>query len=510
MEEKIYQIKVKEEGRTILEKLTADGHAFSFPCGGRGSCGKCKICVVSGKVPASKEEEAFFTKEQLEEGYRLACQAVPQTDCSIRLCGWEEIEKGEADILSETSSAQVSAKARDGKDYIVIDIGTTTIAVSLVDGATGTPVRVHAAMNRQRSFGGDVITRIAAACEGKGGQMQQVIREDLLDGIQEVVTRSGRSAAQIAIAGNTTMGHLLMGLSCETLGTVPFTPVDISMRTLSFEEVFGANTFDMPVLLLPGISTYVGADITAGMLSCGFAKSEEVSILIDLGTNGEMAIGGKDKILVTSTAAGPAFEGGNISCGMASVAGAICNVSIVETNVNITTISDKLPVGICGTGAIAVLSELLRLEYIDETGLLDEEYFEDGFLLCQSAGGEPITFTQKDVRQMQLAKAAVRAGLETLLLRYGVDYSGVDHVYLAGGFGYKMDLGQAVGIGLLPEELKGKVQAVGNSSLSGARDALFVEDAKEQLQHICSVSEEINLSMDKDFQELYVEYMMFE
>lgn len=147
---------------------------------------------------------------------------------------------------------------------------------------------------------------------------------------------------------------------------------------------------------------------------------------------------------------------------------------------------------------------------MDETGLLDEEYFDDGFLLCQSADGTPITFTQKDVRQMQLAKAAIRAGLETLLHRYGVDYDGVDHVYLAGGFGYKLNLEQAAGIGLLPEELKGKVQAVGNSSLSGARDALLKEDAEKQLQLLCRVSDEVNLSMDKEFQELYVEYMMFE
>lgn len=509
MEEKLYKI-AASDGRTILEMLTAEGHSFSFPCGGRGSCGKCKICVVDGDVPPSKADEAFFAKEQIEEGYRLACQAVPVTDCTVRLCGWEEIENGEAEILSKISEAKVSIKTGDGKDYIAIDIGTTTIAVSLVDGVTGKSVRVYTAMNRQRSFGGDVITRIAAACEGKGGQLQQLIREDLLNGIREVFTRSGRNAAGIAIAGNTTMGHLLMGLSCETLGTVPFTPVDISMRTLRFEEVFGVNEYDIPVLLLPGISTYVGADITAGMLSCGFDETEEITLLIDLGTNGEMAIGNRDRILVTSTAAGPAFEGGNISCGMASVAGAICNVSIEETNVKITTIADNSPAGICGTGAIAALSELLRLEYVDETGLLDEDYFEDGFLLCQSADGVPIAFTQKDVRQMQLAKAAVRAGLETLLLRYGVDYDGVDHVYLAGGFGYKMDLEQAVGIGLLPEELKGKVQAVGNSSLSGARDALLLEDAPKRLQHICALAEEVNLSMDKEFQELYVEHMMFE
>ena len=270
------------------------------------------------------------------------------------------------------------------------------------------------------------------------------------------------------------------------------------------------DEYHIPVLLLPGISTYVGADITAGMLSLDFVKRDGIAVLIDLGTNGEMAVGNREKILVTSTAAGPAFEGGNISCGVGSVAGAISDVTIDGTNVRYETIGGQPPVGICGTGAIAVTAELLRNEWIDETGLLDEDYFDDGFLLAQDAQGEPIAFTQKDVREMQLANAAVRAGLETLLVRYGITYDEIDKVYLAGGFGYKMNLEKAVSIGLIPRELSDKVEAVGNSSLSGARDALLLKDATEQLNKLCQIAEEVNLSTDKKFNEFYMEYMMFE
>ena len=186
-----------------------------------------------------------------------------------------------------------------------------------------------------------------------------------------------------------------------------------------------------PATLLPGISTYVGADIAAGIYSCGMASQEETSLLIDLGTNGEMAIGNKDRILVTSTAAGPAFEGGNISWGMGSVQGAVCSVQIEDGKASCRTIGEQPPLGLCGTGVVETAAELVRSGLVDETGLLDEEY-EDGFCLGETPAGEKILFTQKDVREIQLAKSAVRAGLETLLLRYGTDAAGIHKVYLAG------------------------------------------------------------------------------
>lgn len=514
LEEKEY-ISYKDE--SILTTLVNSGEAFSFPCGGRGTCGKCKIQVLEGELPVSTEDEKFFTQEELDAGYRLACKAFPREDCKIRFCGKSEEE---FEVLGDIGTMAMASG--DAGYYIAIDIGTTTLAVSLVESASGQTIQVHTAINRQRRFGADVISRIQASCDGKGEELQQSIREDLLAGIEAVLNQSGVSpeeVGKISVAGNTTMGHLLRGLSCETLGVYPFTPVDISMREFSFEEVFGDGRYQIPVLLLPGISTYVGADITAGMLTCGFAREEKVALLIDLGTNGEMAIGNKEKILVTSTAAGPAFEGGNISCGVGSVSGAISDVVIdgdcvngdnTGQGVSVTTIGDKLPVGLCGTGVIAMVAELLKNELVDETGLLDEDYFDDGFVIAKDADGEQLVFTQKDVREMQLAKAAVRAGLETLLLRYGVDYDGVDKVYIAGGFGFKMDLDKAIAIGLLPEELKGKVEAVGNSSLAGAKEAVLVKTATEEMEHICKIAKEVGLSSDKDFNEFYMDAMMFE
>lgn len=499
-----------KEGESVKNLLSESEEAYSFPCGGKGSCGKCKILVLEGELPISAEDSRCFTEEELHAGYRLACKAYPTEDITIQFC---EKSEEEFEVLDSAENRIITDHKRltAAPYYIAIDIGSTTLAVSLVESKTAQTVEVYTSINRQRKYGADVISRIQASCDGKGEELRQCIQKDLLEGITAVLDRSGideTKVGRIAIAGNTTMGHLLMGLSCKTLGVAPFKPVDISMRELSFQEVLGTDKLHIPVLLLPGISTYVGADITAGMLYCGFADKEETAVLIDLGTNGEMAIGNKNKILVTSTAAGPAFEGGNISCGIGSVAGAISNVVIEGTNVNITTIANKLPVGICGTGAIAIMAELLKNEWMDETGLLEDDYFDDGFPIAEDDNGEPIIFSQKDVREMQLAKAAVRAGLETLLLRYGVDYNGVDKVYLAGGFGYKMDLDKAASIGLLPQELIGKIETVGNSSLGGAREAVLQEHARDKMQQICSIAEEVSLSTDKDFNEFYMDYMM--
>lgn len=306
------------------------------------------------------------------------------------------------------------------------------------------------------------------------------------------------------------MGHLLMGYDCDTLGVYPFTPVNIDFIEGSFQEILGNDLLDASTVLLPGISTYVGGDIVSGLLSLGFDSREQVCLLVDLGTNGEMALGNRDKIMVTSTAAGPAFEGGNISCGMGSVAGAICSVKIEDGTVSVKTIRDQAPVGLCGTGVVETVAELVKEEIVEDSGLLDEEYFEDGFPLAKDPEGKEIVFTQQDVREIQLAKAAVRGGVETLLVRYGISYDDVHKVYLAGGFGYKLDTEKAIAIGMFPEEFQGKIEAIGNSSLAGAVEYLTEQDSRERIGKILSVSTEINLSADKDFNEFYMDSMFFE
>ena len=508
-----------DESSSLLEQLRSQKLYVSAACGGRGTCGKCKVRMMSGAQEPSKEDIGFFTEEELAEGWRLACRTFPKGDCRVVI---QSDDESQFAVVSQHSKARGDiANETEGYD-IAIDIGTTTIAMELVGKSSGRILHTVTAINRQRAFGADVIARIQASNDGQKEALKASIRKDLYEGIKGLLAESGASGikvGRIAIAGNTTMGHLLMGYSCETLGVYPFTPVNIGTIVTDFGELFKeqiardaaeALILAARVVLLPGISTFVGADISAGMLACGFDRQEKPCLLIDLGTNGEMAIGCKDRILVTSTAAGPAFEGGNISWGMGSVPGAISGVSLENGKIYVTTIGDAPPVGLCGTGVIETVCELRKKELVDETGMLDEDYFDDGLELGRTPKGEAILFTQKDVREIQLAKSAVRAGVETLLLRYGVTYEDIDQVFLAGGFGYKINLEKTIGIGMLPEELREKTTAVGNSSLGGTVLYLTDEDARERLNGIVEASHEVELSSDKDFNNFYTEYMLFE
>ena len=404
--------------------------------------------------------------------------------------------------------AEKKLKSCTGKG-IVVDIGTTTIAMQLVSLASGEVENTYTTVNRQRIYGADVISRIKASIAGEKKALRESIQSDLLVGIKQLAGSHITSVGQVIIAGNTTMIHLLMGYDCDALGVYPFTPVNIKTIEATLDKLLDTDICDAKVTIYPGISTYVGGDIVSGLLALGFAEKEKVSMLIDLGTNGEMAIGNKDRILVTSTAAGPAFEGGNIVGGVASVPGAIYSVDIDSGVPKVRTIGDKLAIGICGTGAIELVAQLFENELIDETGLFADEYFDEGFCLSEAKDGRKISIYQRDIREIQLAKAAVRAGVEILISQYGMPYDKIEKVYIAGGFGYKMDIKKALMIGLLPKELAGKIEAVGNSCLGGAHKYLLKESSKRDIRCIIDSSLEVQLSNDKEFNDLYVKYMYF-
>lgn len=500
-------------GDNLLKVLIENNVYMSAVCGGRGRCGKCKVRIIEGKFEITTLDQKLLSKNEINRGFRLACNAHAIDHCRIEI-PFIEAETS-FDIISTGSNWRIGKNSSKEEKYfiIAIDIGTTTIAMKLVGVPSYRIVKTHTRINRQRIYGADVISRINASNEGKGKLLKESIIKDLLEGILELMHKHSISKDRIkalSIAANTTMIHLLMGYSCETLGTYPFTPVNINLIEKSFKEIFSSDYLDIPVTILPGISTYVGADITAGLLTCRFDKTEKTSMFIDIGTNGEMAIGNKDKIFVCSTAAGPAFEGGNISCGIGSVPGAISSISINKDNsTTYKTINNRQPTGICGTGVIEITAELMKARLIDETGLLDERYSEQGFKIITDKEGKDILFTQKDIREVQLAKSAIRAGIEILKKRFGVDYNEIDKVYIAGGFGLKIDIQKSIYIGLLPKQFDEKIEAVGNSSLSGAIEYLLDPNAKDRTEKLIKISKEIQLSSDKDFNEYYIDNMFF-
>ena len=506
------------EGVSLLDTLIEEKFYMNAVCGGKGRCGKCKIRVLHGKTDVTEADKAVFSEKELEEGWRLSCRLYPKDDLEILL---EQNDEQEFEIqvefkmnADEKDSEDESEKKSDNLLYdVAVDIGTTTIVLALLEKESGKIIHSVSTINGQRVYGADVISRIQASTEGKKQELQESVRSDLKKGFEKLLAETGISSDKVmrfVIGANTTMGHLLMGYDCATLGVYPFTPVNIDYIKGSDKEILGFGEGNMEIVLLPGISTYVGGDIVSGMYACGFHETEEICLLVDLGTNGEMALGNKDKVFVTSTAAGPAFEGGNITWGTGSIPGAIAAAEIHGAAVSVQTIGNKPPQGICGTGVVEITAELVREEIVEDTGAMDEDYFDDGFPIAETPDGKTIVFTRKDVREIQLAKAAIRAGLETLILRYGIKKEDVAKVYVAGGFGFKLNIEKAIAIGMFPAEFAGRIEAVGNSSLAGAVKYLQEAAGENIIGELVKVSTEIGLSSDKDFNEFYMDYMFFE
>lgn len=501
----------------IKERLIDDGF-----CGGRGYCKRCRVRFVDAAPLPTVAERSAFTSEELRQGYRLACMAKPRTDCVVCL---ELIKERRIEVITETAdtadmvgvSGSDSVKTTEpmpenrlftnghsyehthersyghsyehthehtcghtcGRTYIIgVDLGTTTIAMQLFEMENGKAVDTYCAMNPQRIFGSDVLSRIQAANMGHAVELQESVWEVIHNGIKQFmdfVVQNEDAISCMCIAGNTTMEHLLMGLSTEGLGKSPFVPAERGLIKCTMEK------YGFPIYITPVISAFVGGDIVAGLYYRGLLFSSEPAavLFIDLGTNGEMAIVYEGRMIVTATAAGPAFEGG---------AGA----------------------GVPGSDMVAVTASLLRQGIIDETGLLKDAYFEKGVDVPISDGAK-IRLTQTDIRGLQMAKAAVRAGVEILCKKAG--NPPISAVCLAGGFGYFLDIDAAVSIGLLPESLENLTQAAGNTSLAGAyrigKDLYTGKLSEDALSDRLDRIESINLAEEEGFEELYLSYIDF-
>lgn len=491
-----------QENESLFSALQKAGAKVFAPCGGKGICGKCAIRLIEGELPVTAEDEKIFSKEQLETGYRLSCTAIPTEDIVI------EIESADHDLAQASASVYGLDKIKtkpDAKDILSVDIGTTTIAFAWISGEDKNIKKTYTTTNHQRAYGADVIARIVAAGEGKAEDLKNSVKKDIVDGVKAVLCDNDAENIELIITGNTTMEHLLLGYDVSGLGVYPFTPVSVDEVKTDWQSLFENDDYDMPVTIMPGFTTYVGADILAGVMACSMGSDQKNTVLLDLGTNGEMALATADKLFITSTAAGPAFEGGNISCGMPGVEGAVSEVAYENDEFKVKTINDGEAKGICGSGIIDAIARMVENEILDETGLLDDDYFDDGVELA-----EGVVLTQKDIREMQLAKSAVRAGLETLIKKAGLSYADINTVYLAGGFGQYINIDSAVTIGLLPAQLKEKIKVVGNTALAGACLYGLASDTAEAANGLKAKAEEIDLSTDPTFQEGYMTYIMFE
>ncbi len=488
-----------KDGQTVLSLIQDQGIQFLAPCGGNGKCGKCRVLLR--------------TQEGLE--YHLACQTKVEEGMKVIL----EKDDSAMSIAEDGFSTPYKVDERtDNKYGAAVDIGTTTVVLHLHDLNTGKRLSSASCPNPQIVFGSDVISRINASMNGKLGAMQNVIDTGLIKLLNEAFESAGvekQPLDKMVIAGNTVMEHIAVGLSPDSIGVNPFTPLTL------FGDVHEIKNLNDNIYMVPCVAGYVGGDISAGAVATGLVNKDLPCVFVDVGTNGEMIVGDKNRMVSCATAAGPAFEGANIECGMPAAPGGISKVRLDGEELELDVISNIEPIGICGSGLIDTLAIMLDLGVIDETGLIldDDEVEGFGGKFVGEVNGDNVIFlsreqnvyvTQKDVRSIQLAKAAVCAGIWTLLDELGIGIDDVSELMIAGGFGSHINVKSATRIGLFPPALLPKARAVGNSAGEGASAILISSEARDNLKEVMEKCEYVELSTSANFNEHYVDQMTFD
>ena len=462
-----------EEGTTLLQAQIIAGLRPDAPCGGKGTCGKCRVSLDGQEV--------------------LACQTEVYRDVTVFTAAQTHNV-----ILTDGLDVRTTP---DGTDAYVLafDIGTTTVVAYLLDGHTGALLAQDSTMNPQSQFGADVISRIQYAMEGGAAELQNCIRAALVGLTEAVCAKQGICPKDVtagAIVGNTAMHHLLLGIDPKPLVTPPYMPnVSEALEAENLLPISGK------VRVLPNIAGFVGGDTVGCLVSTRFDRKEELSLLIDIGTNGEMVLGNQHRRIACSTAAGPAFEGAKISCGMRGAKGAVDHVWLEAETIRYHVIGDTAPAGLCGSGLLDLVAVLLDTGVIDESGRMEEKEYT----LCEN-----VTLTQKDVREVQLAKAAIRAGIELLSQKLGTAVADIRKVCLAGAFGNYLNPASACRIGMIPPVLLDKIEPIGNAAGEGAKLCALSRKEYTYSQTLAAETEFLELASLPQFQDCYVDALEFE
>lgn len=480
----IYNVDKKISAKDFLSDKIA------FPCSKKGICGKCKFKVTGDVSPLTHEEKTFLSPIEIKNNIRLACFTEILGDATV------ETFESEQEILGLDNN--VSLK-NDTLDYVcAIDIGTTTIACVIYDSKNGLMLSEVLEANDQKIYGADVISRILK-CEEIGVlELSNTVKNQIDCMYKKALELANiKEVSKTVITANTTMLHILEELDPKTLGVFPF----------DTKSLFGYNSTFLNAYIPKCVSAYVGADLLCSTLASGMLDKKDVSLLVDIGTNGEMCMFKDEKLICCSVAAGPAFEGCGLSCGTPSIDGAITHVEKNNDNYEIKFKGADIK-SICGSGIISLISAFKDLEIIDEVGRFTGENHIDLGEFDEDANKFHIKnsdafVTQEDISKIQMAKSAICAGILTMLEKMETDIKDVSKIYISGGFGSHLNIKCACNIGLLPLELQDKVEILGNASLLGA---IYLALDYEEVPNIY---EEINLSSSETFKDLYVEGMFF-
>ena len=481
-----------ETGENLLSALRRAGYSLPASCGGRGRCGKCRV-PVNG-VP------------------RLACKVIAQDGDTVELP-----EQAGGVILTDASAQNLRLQPGRTGCGAAVDLGTTTVVIRLYDLEVGTLLSTVSAWNAQASYGADVISRIQYTLERADGaeELSRRIRAQVQQLLTDALHRAERDWSElreITLAGNTVMQHLFAGLPVRSIAAAPFAPLSL------FDGDTADTLLGAPVFYAPCVAGYVGGDVTAGLLASGLYRKPGQYLFLDLGTNGEMALGGAEGFSCCAVASGPAFEGAGIACGMPALDGAVSRVRY-DRGLLYDVIGASEPRGICGSGLIDLAAVLLALDAIDKSGrLLPPEETPPPlrrFVRPDGRGNgvfhltDRVYLTAEDVRSLQLAKAAVAGGIEVLLRQRDLDAAALDGVYIAGGFGSYIDPDSAMAIGMLPQLPRSKLRCLGNTALAGASMAALNGEERRRLGRIAANCRYIELSGRQDFARAFTDHMVF-
>jgi uncharacterized 2Fe-2S/4Fe-4S cluster protein (DUF4445 family) len=466
-------------------------YGIEFPCGGGGSCRGCRVRVIKGTVAIRPAMRRAFTPDELAAGWRLACRARVEGPLTLEVAQWT------SPVLGDDSRLVVEPADGTG---IAIDLGTTTLVVQLVELSSGKVLAVKTALNPQTAHGADLMSRISFALAGGSQVLAGAIRNTLGEMIAELPERD--SVRTVMLVGNTVMHHLFCGIDVKPLGYFPFLPLHDG------EQVFGPGElgWDLPqrakVHFLPCLGGLVGSDVLAGVVAAGLADKDALCALIDLGTNGEIVVGNSERLLCASTAAGPAFEGGRIRMGMRAATGAVARVAVRDGRPGCRVLGGGEARGICGSGLVDAAAVGLELGAIAANGRLTGGAKDFPLL----AG---VSINQADIRELQLAKAAIAAGLRILTEHWGATLGELDAVYLAGAFGNYLNVASARRIGLIEVE-PARVKPVGNTALRGVKMHLLTPSQRhDRIAGIRARTEHLSLAADPRFEEIFVDCLAF-
>lgn len=495
---KKYIINYNPAEKKSLSRILMDNNIIlNTACGECGVCKKCKVILCDAENNSSV----------------CACTFFPETDINITIPASSLLPSF---FISDITKDVKNISHITEQVYASADIGSTSMTICIHNGSK---ILLNTTLSNPTCiWGSDIISRIRASLNGNAEDLSSALKDSINTTVMRLLKCLNIPFSRLrkfTISCNNTMQYILLGLDCTSISAYPFASEHLRFNVMSYNELFCETEFNASVSIIPSYGAFIGGDIISGLYSLDILNTDETFMLLDLGTNAEMVIGNSKHMLCTSAASGPAFEAGGLSCGCAYTDGAIDTVNLTKRgskiHVSYTTAGGKIPAGICGSGVLSLISQLITLRVVDTFGTLSEEYIDNGFLISR-ARGKNIVLTQNDIRQLQLAISAIKSGIQILLSEYNASASDINKVYISGSFGAALDFNMLKNLHILPDEwtdANDVIVASGNTSLSGAVKYSYALEPDEYIDTIISKLSELHLSNHPDFNELFIKNINF-